>query len=454
MKKHNRFLLIFIILCVGFVISFGMVGSARAFETDYDGHVPAGTVIDDDLLINGESVVIDGIINGNVFASATSVTLNGEVNGNLLINAGEATINGPVSGSVAFSGKSAIVNSTIEGTLYFAGVALTLESNAFIQRNLLFAGYSLETKPGSLIGIDVEGNGYQLLHDGEIVRDIDFEATAIEISGISGGDVSVDVGEPGLNSDMSWVDTLNSMFGTQALPPAIASGIRVSTSAQIGGSLQYSSPIEQAETIETSPIGGISFEEIVPATTTTTLSPSLWVFGRLREFVTLLAIGALTLWKLPNILTKVSQKLGELPLPSFGYGILTFLGGFVGLFLVGLTVLIAGILLSVVTMGGLARTVFGIGFSSLGVVFSVFVLSVSYGSKLVVSYLSGELIVKKFSVSRENMAIWSLVLGLVLYFILRIIPIIGALVGILATLFGLGAMWLAYKAWYRSKSEA
>jgi Tfp pilus assembly protein PilX len=40
---------------------------------------------------------------------------------------------------------------------------------------------------------------------------------------------------------------------------------------------------------------------------------------------------------------------------------------------------------------------------------------------------------------------WALVIGVVIYVILRGIPILGWLVGLAVTLIGLGAMWLVYR---------
>jgi len=42
---------------------------------------------------------------------------------------------------------------------------------------------------------------------------------------------------------------------------------------------------------------------------------------------------------------------------------------------------------------------------------------------------------------------WALVIGVLIYVLVSSIPIIGLLIGLAATLIGVGAMWLAYQAW-------
>ena len=91
------------------------------------------------------------------------------------------------------------------------------------------------------------------------------------------------------------------------------------------------------------------------------------------------------------------QKLRQQPLPAFGRGILIYLGGYGVTVLLGILILTVGILLAVTTMGGLAGAVFGVGFSTLGTLFSLFLLTVTYGSKLVVAYLGGEIILTRIA---------------------------------------------------------
>jgi hypothetical protein len=108
-------------------------------------------------------------------------------------------------------------------------------------------------------------------------------------------------------------------------------------------------------------------------------------------------------------------------------------------------IIILGILFGVVTLGELARAIFGVGFSGLTLALTLLWLCSAYGSKLIVAYLAGKLVLGRIAPQSGDRAIWPLLLGVVLYVLLRSIPVLGWLVGLLATLVGLGAMWLLFR---------
>nr|MBI2905809.1 hypothetical protein [Chloroflexota bacterium] len=68
-------------------VLFGAAAPARAVEIDNDGTVAAGEVVDDDLILSGDKVTMDGMVNGILIASGGEVTINGTVNGDLIVNA-------------------------------------------------------------------------------------------------------------------------------------------------------------------------------------------------------------------------------------------------------------------------------------------------------------------------------------------------------------------------------
>ncbi len=119
--------------------------------------------------------------------------------------------------------------------------------------------------------------------------------------------------------------------------------------------------------------------------------------------------------------------------------------GYASAAIIALIILAVGILLGVVTLGGLSRTVFGVGYSSLGLALSIFTLFVSYGSKLVVSFLVGKLILERLVPQASKQNIWPMLLGVVLYVVFRSIPWFGWLIGVVVTLIGLGAVFLVIR---------
>ena len=429
-----------VMLLMVFILTFGFSGTAYAFENIDDGRLPAGEVVDDDLFIFGDAVVVDGTVNGDLFAFGQSVVVNGTVNGSLFTGAQTVTVNGNVTGSV------------------YTGTSYTqIGSSAEIGRNLFFGGFALNFEKGASIGQDVAIGGYQAVLDGEIGRDIHAGAAALEINGIVGGDVKAEVEGP--TQDVG--PTPYMPFLPPGAPSMLPTGLRISENAQIGGEVAYTSPTNQANSIKSQPAGGVVFSTPVPDTTpgqtpevSTQFNLGRWLLQRAREFFTLLVLGGFVLWLLPDLLNKVVAKAQSQPLPSTGWGLVSIIVGYAGAVVVAGLVLALGIFFGILTLGGLGRTILGVGFSSLGVVMAVFVLLVTYGSKLVVAFWGGKWILSKLAPQAAESKAWPLVLGVVLYVLLRAIPVLGWIIGLLVTLLGLGAMWLVFREWQKPTTEA
>jgi hypothetical protein len=102
------------------------------------------------------------------------------------------------------------------------------------------------------------------------------------------------------------------------------------------------------------------------------------------------------------------------------------------------------LLLYGITLSGLGNVLIALGYSSLGIFTTVFALLVAYLSKSIVAYTVGSLILERFAPDSQR-RFAALLLGVVLYALLRAIPIVGWVVDVVFTLLGLGAVWLVYQ---------
>ena len=112
------------------------------------------------------------------------------------------------------------------------------------------------------------------------------------------------------------------------------------------------------------------------------------------------------------------------------------------------------LLLGLMTLESLSRIVSSVGFSSLGLLFVFFWLLVSFGSKLVVSYLIGDLLLEKIAANSRNRKIWAMVSGVLVYTLVASLPLVGWLIALLVTLFGLGALWFLGRSYWQKKTIA
>ncbi len=437
-----------VVLILGLALVAGLAGTARAAEFDNDGKIGADEVIDDDVFLGGESVVMDGTVKGALFAAGETVTINGTVEGDLFA-AGSKIVLGEqarVDGNL-FAGSQVIdLHGNVTGSVFGGSAALTVWDTAVVARNLYYGGYSLTTEKGSQIARDAYFGVYQALLSGEIGRDVNGDAGALELAGSIGRNLTLEIEQPGKDGE---IRPMPKMQSGNELPASVPSGLRVLPGAVIAGKLTYVSPVEQAGAIQAAPGEGVVYQKPVVDPRREVKEPSPWVTSLLsfvQTLVSLLVLGGLALWKLPGASQGAVAQVRQKPWASLGIGFLALLAGYAGVFIAALLIILLAIAFGVASLGGLGTVIWGVGLSALALAFAVFQVLVSYGSKLVVAYLVGEWVVRRFLAQNSRPRLWALVIGVLVYALLTAIPYLGGLIGFVVTLLGLGAIWLMYRA--------
>jgi cytoskeletal protein CcmA (bactofilin family) len=415
MRKKVRFIrwgAVLMVLVASLLVLAAPVSATEIRDAD-TVTIPAGEVIDDDLVVFGRRIVIDGTVEGDLMASS------GE----------EMIINGRVGGSVAALGTDLIINGQVDGSVWGAGMAVTLGEGAEVNRNVYVAAASVTAEPGSTVGRDVYAGAYQVILNGDVAQDVTVGSAALEVDGTIGGNLYGEVQVPEGNTMLpaSLVDVNQIEF--------IDPGMRISEGA-VAGDMKISETIV-APTTEQQPV-------FAPFAA----SGFLWILSqRVGEFIALLVVGALIIRFWPAFLSRTTQVLHRQPGESVGWGFLWTLV-FPLIFLAALFVLISfAILGGVVTFGYLGRAFTYLGSATISMMVALFGLAFFMLSKIVVTYLVGKMLVGRNR--PEDVSLWLhfgyLVLGVFLYEVLRAIPILGAVVALVVILFGMGAMFLAWR---------
>jgi hypothetical protein len=402
------------------LLVFGL--SRSAWAADFRGGdnviISEDEVIDDDLFVSGNRVEVDGTVRGDLFASGTEVVVNGQVEGSLFI-----------------AGQTLEVNGQVDGSVYGGGYALTIGREVNIGRNLYFGGFSLTTEKSSVIGHSLYAGNYQTILDGEVANDVAVGSGALEVNGIVGGDVRGEVGSPDQPSPPPFMPNFPGSV------PMVAPGLRVGENAEIGGNLDVEVVEAEVEVDLWSSIAGFlarAFQQ------------------RVGEFIALLIVGGLLLYFWPNIVQRASTEAQARPLANAGRGCLVTLLFPIGVIIVGAIVVILAILGGLITFGHLFGDILGLGGTTLGLVVVVFSLIFSLVTKAIVAFLGGRLILTRLV---SQMSGWwldfaSLVLGAIVYEILRVIPVLGWIVSIIVILVGLGAIYVVLRQTMRPSPPA
>jgi hypothetical protein len=409
--------------------------SAWAIETRGGENVTIGAdeVVEDDLYVGAQSVTVEGTVRGDLVAAGGTVRVNG----------------GTVEGDLISAGQTVIINGTVEDDVRIAGQALLVGEDAQIADDLIAAGYSLESEPGSTVGGELLYGGYQALVAGTVGENLRGGMTAFELSGEVGGNVNVAV-------DGGGAQPAGGRFapGAPAVSvPSVEPGLTLTDTARVDGDLHYESS-SRGEIASGAQIGGeVAYEQrpaekVEPAQR----GAAAVLLESLRRFVVLLLIGLLLVWLAPRLVRGAADTVRSQPLLSLGWGVLSFLivGVLVLVVLAATTVL--AIVFGLVTLGGLIPAIVSVGVLTDAVLVVAFLISIFYLAPVVVSFLGGRMLLGRLQPDRATGRVLPLVIGIVLYVILRAIPILGAVVTLVVILLGLGA--LSIWAWRTGRRGA
>lgn len=452
MKKSKTFGIFATILTVMLVmvLTLGAATPAQAAEIRDTGVLNASETIDDDLLIGGDQVRVDGTVNGMLVAGGNTVTVNGTINGDAVIFAQSVIISDKavITGNLFTGAQTVDVRGAVGGSI--AAGSASMVHGSKVGRNIYYGGYSLETTASSSVERGLYVGARQATLKGAIARDLNAGVSALQLDGSVGGNALVQVERAGERGPEPY------FYGpyAPAMPASIPSGLRVGPDARINGKLVYTSQTSQSAAIQAAPAGGVVYQTPAPKTSgqgrpivVRTVSPVVtWLYNFLRNFFTLLLLGLLAARFVPAVMSRTGEIVRGKPAQSAGYGLVTIIVGYTAAIMAGMLILALGLFLALVTLGGLSGTVFGIGFSGLSLVMAAFTLVVSYVSKLVVAYLVGDLILAGASPALQGRRYWAIALGVLIYTLVRSIPFLGWVIGLLVTIVGVGALWMYYRS--------
>lgn len=404
--------ILFVAAFMGMLLLAAMVwpvprASAADIRTGDHVIVAADEIIDDDLIVSGNLVEIDGTITGDLIASGNQVV-----------------VRGAVGGSAAVAAQTIDISGQIDGSLYGAGYAMRLLDGATVGRNLFFGGFSLLTHPQSRVGRAVHVAASQMAHNGTIDGDLNVSLNALEVNGTVGGDVTGQTSPTGTNT---WMVPFTP-FGMPAVT-ILAPGLRVAPQAQVGGE------VEAREVVPT------------PPPTTGILGLPIWLTNRIGETIGLLLAALAIIAVAPRFIPAVSDTLRRKPLPSLGWGALIYLVLFpVGL-VVGLILVVAlALVVNWVTFGRYTAAILGLSASFWVFALFLFLFFVYMVAWLVIGHLLGRALLSRLGGPTPGRGLQFLyvLVGVILFQLLRAVPILGFFLAFIVGTLALGALFVAW----------
>jgi cytoskeletal protein CcmA (bactofilin family) len=345
----------------------------------------------------GDTVVVEGAVNEDLYAAGGTVDIDGEVRGDVVAAGGRVTVQQRVQGDVTASGGEVILLGDVGDDVRAAGGQVSLEGQ--VAGDAMAAGGRVMVAPGARIGGAAWLAGGRVEVAGRVANRLRAAGRVVRIGGQVDGNVEV-----------------------------AALELEVLPGARIAGALSYRSP-DPARIDPTAQIGGPVRHR--PSQVTDRLGQLariiFWVMG-LMLLLSLVVAGAVLLLLFPDVTARAGATIATDPGKSLGIGLLVFLG----------TPLLVGFLM--ITILGIPL---GLGVGAL------YVLWLLLGLLAAIVFL-GDLGVRltRRSPSRGWRLLFFLV-ALLLLGLLQGIPVVGSLLLFLGLLLGTGAWSLQVMRRYR-----
>ncbi len=382
--------------------------------------IKEGEIVPDDLYAFGNTIRIDGTIQGDLYAFAREITIGPK---------------GHITGDVVVAGQIVDIQGQVDDDVRAAGQIIRI-SGPEVGDDVIAAGFSIEQTAENLIHGTFVAGAYQVLLAGQIGEDALIGANGLEIQGHIMGNVRANVGERSNAPNAPFT----AFFGAPNIEiPQVPLGLTIADNAVIEGDLTYQA-LEEAKIAPNATIRGqITHKLPAPRETKAQKHPTFgsaqWILIQVRRFISYLIIGLILFLVIPAFPRKVGQTLIRKPLTSLGWGIVGVLVTLAALFIILIGAIVLMLILGLISLGFLAKWTL-----ILGLAFDAFII-VGYlaYTNLMVPVLVPYGVLSKI----DRGSYWwvlPLLVGIIIYVLLTALPYVGWLFALLAVLVGVGAL--------------
>lgn len=342
------------------------------------------------------------IVNRDHFTAGEVVEIFGTVNGDVYAAGGQVDVDGIINGDLLVVGGQIKISGKITGSVRAIGGQIDLV-DAQVGKNVTIVGGNLDLAKAAKITGSLAAAGGNININADIGRD----------AALAGGNITI---ASNIKRDID----------------AASENIRLASTAVIGGMINYWS--QNALTLDSgAKVVGVQTKHDFPVYAKPSFPKESKQIGwgfKLYETLSFLIIGLVVTKLGGNFAQKTVLRIQKSPWKTIFVGLVSLiLIPIIALFLI---VTIIGLPLGIITF-----TLFGL---------------TTYLAKYFVMLATGEMILNR--TSQKHSLYFSFILGLLVYAVLRLIPIVGALAQISFLLVGLGGMLLSvYEKQKTNKTE-
>jgi cytoskeletal protein CcmA (bactofilin family) len=334
------------------------------------------------------------VVQGDYVAFAPRVVISGTVNGDVYAAGGRVLVDGVINGDLIAAGRKVILSGKVSQNARIAGAHVVLSGS--VGRNMTAGAAGLQVTEAGRIQGNILAAGGEVELEGQIGREARIAAGTLVVSDKIGGDLAV-----------------------------AAETVRLTSQATVGGKLRYWSEtapmVDEGATIR----GAMTHREFSDWWQVEWFRgrgfAGLRVMATVISLVSTLVLGLVLLRIYPFFTRRAASIIRDRPMRALGWG----------------TAALVGIPLVAVVF---LATVFGM---PVGVILMGLYMVMLYLSRVYAMTWFGQVLLRRTADSSP--LAWSFVMGLAVYALLSVIPVVGELVTLATVLFGLGALLAAEK---------
>lgn len=341
----------------------------------------------------------DEVINEDYFAFGDTVTISGTVNGDVYAAGGRVLVEGIINGDLLAAGGDINVRGTVSNDVRVVGGQITISGEV---------GGNLTSVGGGAVNIN---------DSAKISGSLVAGSGALSLFSPIGKGATLGVGDAIIGSTIN--GNVKAGVGQLTLSP----------NSQINGNLTYWSDVK-AQIQEGAQIEGETIHNLPPLETK---KEGLDIAGKLKginlalkliSLVSAFIIGLLLIKLFPRHTQNTADSIVTRPLPNLGMGLLAII--LTPILFIILAITIVGIPIAIILLITLFVTIY----------FSKIYVALAFGQKAL------------NSLGQKAKSVWALLLGLIIYGVITLIPVIGQIIIILTVLAGTGAILIEKKRTY------
>ena len=329
---------------------------------------------------------------GDYFTTGRSIEISGIVQGDVYLFGSQIRVDGRIEGDVIATGATVDISGEVLGNVRVIGGQVEL--SGIIGRNVTVIGGNIELASSAVIGRNAIFTGGMIDLAGEVRENVTLTASNVRLSGEIGGNVKAYAGQLRASSKMKIGGDLEYSSSSEAL---------IDTGAQIEGTVTYHHSAMREF------FYGRWRQKVVIGSR---------IAGLVMNFLFSFVIGWLFIKLFPNKLKRTLLGLKNSRWRALGMGVLVVI------------ILPISCLLLFVTILGFPLALALVAISLLGF----------YAAKIFPILWVSNLVFPKMHLKKNSL--FAFFLGLVGFFLLIQIPVLGALLSVLVTLLGLGSVVL------------